>query len=64
MTLAIIPRFEREMREILPILLCERNGSDVMPCEEVEANLAKFQNPVEADKITRMQRELDEVSSL
>merc|ERR1711871_255452 len=29
--------------------------SDVMPCPSVEANLATFQDPTEADKITRMQ---------
>merc|ERR1712159_973223 len=38
--------------------------SDVMPCAAVEENLAKFQNPVEADKITRMQKELDEVQEI
>lgn len=30
----------------------------------MEANLTTFQNPAEADKITRMQKELDEVKDV
>lgn len=36
----------------------------IMPCEAVEANLVTFQNPTEADKITRMQKELDDVKEI
>lgn len=37
---------------------------DLLVCPQVEANLQTFQNPVEADKITRMQKELDEVQEI
>merc|ERR1719440_1180317 len=37
---------------------------DLMACPAVEGNLVTFQNPVEADKITRMQKELDDVKEI
>jgi len=36
----------------------------VMPCPAVEGDLVTFQNPAEADKITRMQKELDDVKDV
>lgn len=42
----------------------EPGRNDIIPCPAVEKNLKTFQNPEEADKITKMQRELDEVKDV
>merc|ERR1711924_308750 len=39
-------------------------NKEVMPCPAVGENLVTFQNPEEADKITKMQKELDEVKDI
>jgi len=39
-------------------------NSTALPCPAVEQDLITFQNPVEADKITRMQKELDDVKEI
>jgi len=44
---------------------CEDVTTDqALSCPEVEALFRKFQNPAEADKITRMMKELDEVQEV
>merc|ERR1711967_134605 len=57
---AMLKQYPLEWKESAPM----KNGEGGCPCPEVEGNLVKFQNPLEADKITRMQKELDGVKEV
>merc|ERR550532_1056049 len=39
----------------------EATGDQALQCPEIEALFAKFQNPAEADKLTKIEKDLEEV---